>query len=196
MTTPDIGTIRRHAPLMNNQDAIGSPPAYPAAQGALADTSIPVQALTSGARTLLPLADGSTKAFSDYAATRVDVTNKLIKAVMPNELTMLRITFKVVQDDSLTALVLAGLMSAVTIGPFSLKMLAATSIYLEADIGGTVGVIYADTKVITHLPCVVGLTFPVYGGATFQANGCKIYGTTTGAGLKLTDPRVLVVQER
>lgn len=71
-------------------------------------------------------------------------------------------------------------------------------IELELDIGGSVGVIYADTRALRKggSAQTMSFTFPVFSGSTYLANGGTIYVTYQGTGTcDIYKSSIMIVRE-
>lgn len=69
---------------------------------------------------------------------------------------------------------------------------------VELDIGGAIGVIYADSRALRKGGAAQALsfTFPVFSGATYLANGGKVYLTYQGTGTcDIYKSSILIVRE-
>ena len=124
----------------------------------------PTQTLTAGTRTLWQCDGGDltyTRNPSDLAVAMWDTTNFKHVPIAEDDTYTLRVTF--------TAQNYAG---------------STPYIELELDIGGSVGVIYADSRALRKGGAAQALTFtiPVFTGSTYFANGGEIYVTYQGTG--------------
>lgn len=145
-----------------------------------ADTTVgvPSQNLTAAARTLWTNDGGTlitTKSPSDLTAALWNVSTNLHQPIAVNDIYHIRINF--------TAQNYGG---------------ATPYIEMELDIGGAIGVIHSDSKALRKGGAAQGLSFsfPVYTGATYLANGGKIYLTYQGTGTcDIYKSSILLVRE-
>lgn len=83
---------------------------------------------------------------------------------------------------------------------FTAENYAGATPYLvtEVDVGGSIGVIYTNTQPLLKSgnAQAITLSFPVYTGATYFANGGEIYLTYTGTGsCDIYKNSILIVRE-